>query len=385
MNRFLKVLLCIVFFTALGLPLLRLVGAKETWLKIYGWEKKAELPEFTWQNLTNRTFQSVSTDEFAKEFFMRKFYLKTALQLRDWLNFKQFHYGYSGSIVEGRDGILFETPYTKYHLESPRAFDRKKYTSVFKLLHEIDDWCATNGADFVYVLIPDKSQVYEDYYPKYMTTIWDYSEHDVQSQMEEFCKEEGIKTFNAVRFLKEQRKLTDKWLYPPSGTHISALGNALVAEAMLKKLDAEGRLRWKVNPFTGVTEQDHEWSVDDDLGRLLNLWDTHHLDVNVRYCPHFAQSNVVMNAGGILLLGDCYREQIGFILRDSGAFARDKVKISPRYFEAKPEHYRNIASDLKLIAMVFQSFNTGDLDKREEEIRHIFTTMKKARELYGKR
>ena len=44
-----------------------------------------------------------------------------------------------------------------------------------------------------------------------------------------------------------------------------------------------------------------------------------------------------------------------------------------------------VVGELKLFIMVFQSFNSGRLDERYEEICHIFKALKKAREMCKKK
>ena len=44
-----------------------------------------------------------------------------------------------------------------------------------------------------------------------------------------------------------------------------------------------------------------------------------------------------------------------------------------------------VVGDLKLFIMVFQSFNSGRLDERYEEIAHIFKALKQARETWEKK
>ena len=379
MVKALKVALCAVFFTTLLLPCLYLLGAKEDWIKLAGVENPTAVPALSLATFTNRQFQTAATEDFSKRFFLRKTCLKTALQIRDWLNFGQFHYGYNCSLLEGRDGVLFEKPYTAYHLERDRAADRAKYAKAISSVKAVDDFCRSIGADFVYLLVPDKSQVYPEYLPRWIGWLWDYSEHDIQAEMSRLCEEAGIKTFDGRRFLLEEKAKTDLWLFPPAGTHINALGNGLLAEALLKSLVARGRSNLKINPFLGVTPIQKEWSVDDDIGRLLNIWDTSHVDANPHYAPRFAQTNVTMNAGGAVLFGDCYRDQIAQIFKDAGLFAPDKIVRAKRKGQTAAD-FRHVIGDLKLVVMIYQSFNSGRLDGRDEEINAVLSALRAARE-----
>ena len=128
MNKFLKVLFCIVFFACLVAPALYLFGAHDNFVHLYGWEKKVTPPPLTVESFRTRQYQDAFSESYAKQFFLRRTFLKTAYQIREWMNFGLFHYGYNQSIMEGKDEFLFERPYSQFHLRCPRPAGRKKYT-----------------------------------------------------------------------------------------------------------------------------------------------------------------------------------------------------------------------------------------------------------------
>ena len=109
------------------------------------------------------------------------------------------------------------------------------------------------------------------------------------------------------------------------------------------------------------------------------------MERNVHFAPIFEQTNVTMNAGSVILMGDCYREQVAKIFQDARLFDPKKIVISKRHTGQKPEGFVPVVGELKLFIMVFQSFNSGRLDERYEEIDHIFKALKKAREMWEKR
>ena len=45
--------------------------------------------------------------------------------------------------------------------------------------------------------------------------------------------------------------------------------------------------------------------------------------------------------------------------------------------------FRNVIADLRLVVMVYQSFNTDRLDEREKEIANIFEAMRMARKKFA--
>ena len=133
MNKFLKVLFCIVFFACLAAPALYLFGAHDNFVHLFGWEKKVTPPPLTVESFRTRQYQDAFTESYAKQFFLRRTFLKTAYQIREWMNFGLFHYGYNQSIMEGKDEFLFERPYSQFHLRCPRPAGRQKYEKVLAL------------------------------------------------------------------------------------------------------------------------------------------------------------------------------------------------------------------------------------------------------------
>jgi len=379
MVKTLKLFLCVLFFAFLAVPTLYFLGAKEDFVKLAGWEKKIDIPACCVSNLMSRAFQSAFTENYAKNFFLRKTFLCTSYQLRDWANFGLFHAGYNGSIVEGKKGVLYERPYSSFHLSCPRPAGKAKYASVLKLLKEVDAYCTSNGVDFVYILMPDKQQLYPEFLPSWYDWFWDYSNYDVQGELAALCRAEGIKVYDAYRYLIDRKPDWQVCVYPPVGDHLNAYGSGLVYGGFLKEYAKMGSHKLRANPFCGVRPIVPCWLVDDDIGNLLNLWYNPRMKTNPHYEPVFETTNVTMNAGSVILFGDCFREQVARIFQDARLFDPKKVILSERHNLQKPEGFRPFVKDLKIFGMVYQSFNSGRLDQQEKEIRHVFTTLKASR------
>ena len=102
----------------------------------------------------------------------------------------------------------------------------------------------------------------------------------------------------------------------------------------------------------------------------------------MHYAPVFDATNVVMNSGGAVILGDCFREQVVKIFKESGLFAPEKVVQAKRSDQVASDS-RNVAGDLRLVLMVYQSFNSDRLDTRLDEIKGVFSALKEARLKYA--
>ena len=385
MNKFLKVLLCFVFFTSLAAPALYLFGARDNFVRLYGWEKKVAPAPLTLENFRTRKYQDTFVEAYSKQLFLRRTFLKTAYQIREWMNLGLFHYGYNQSIIEGRDEQLFERPYSQFHLRCPRPAGREKYGKVLALLKEIDAYCTSIGAEFVFATLPDKQQLYPESLPWWHQRLWNYTNYDVQGEMESICTEAGIKVYNGYRYMLDTKPKWEHCVFPPAGAHYNAYGSGLLYEGFLDAFNKIGKDKLNRNRFAGVRRIKEMWSVDDDIGNLLNIWYNPRMERNVHFAPVFEQTNTTMNAGSVILMGDCYREQVAKIFGDAHLFDPKKIVVSKRHTGQKPEGFVPVVGELRLFILVFQSFNSGRLDERYGEIEHIFKTLKKSREMWKKK
>ena len=377
MVKAMKVAYFVLVAALLAAPPLYFFGARDSWVDLAGWEKIPKVVPFTFAGYTNRTYQTSFTECFSKSFFMRRTFLRTSLQIWDAFNLRTFHHGYKRSIMDGRDGILFEKPYLKFHLEVDRSGDTRKYDSVMKKIKEVDAFCRSIGADFVFVPMADKPQAYEEYLPAWLYWFFDYSNYDTQGKLADLFRANGIKVFDASNYLLSRKKEWKTWVYPPGGTHFNAYGMGLIYEGFAGFAETNLEHRLTFNRFVGAHRAEPVWCQDDDISKLLNIWYNPSLWNNPHYAPEF-NTNVVANSGSAFLLGDCYRDQMTQIFKDAKLFDPKKIILSKRWGEQKTEDFRDIIGDLKLVVMTWQSFNTDRLNEREEEIENIFSAMREA-------
>ena len=379
MTKTFKIAFLVLFLAALVLPALRFLGVSWQPTTLVGVETPTEVPRLSRATLADRSFQNAATEDFAKHFFLREVFLKTALQLRDWMNFGEFHYGYGGSILDGRDGVLFERPYAQFHLTCPRPGGREKYAAALRTVKAFDTDCRSNGVKFVCMFFPDKLQAYPEYLPRWFDWFWDYSNYNTQGELAALLREEGVDVFDATDYLLARKRTWEAWIYPPGGTHFNAYGCGLFYNGFLEQFVDTGKYDFKATRFVRAVPKASEWYIDDDISRLLNTWYNSHLRTNVYYEPVYERTNEVRNAGSAVVLGDCYCDQVCRVFGDSGFFSRDRICHAKRFGHQTAEGFEPYVEDLRLVVLAFQSFNTGRLDEREEEIRQIFEALKTAR------
>lgn len=379
MGKICKILFCLVFFAALALPPMRFLGLTHEFTKLHGHEVPVELPALSVASLRDRTFQDAATALFARRFFLRDVCVKTAYQIREATNFGKFHYGFRATLMDGRDGVLFERPYLQFHKTCPRPGGRAKYAKALETLREIDAFCASNGAHFVAMLFPDKPQAYPEYLPGWLGWLCDYSNYDTQGEIAGLLREDGIDVFDANRYLLGRKSEWTAWVYPPAGTHFSAYGCGLFYNGFLEEFVDTGRYAFRGARFVKALPRKTAWYLDDDIGNALNIWRNTHVARNVYTEPVFEPADAVPNEGSMVVFGDCYCDQVARIFGDARFFDRKRIHKAKRYGKEKPEDLAPFVRDLKLLVLSFQSFNTGRLDERHDEIAAIYKALREAR------
>ena len=215
MNRFLKIAYLVIFFTALSLPALHFFGAKESWHKIYGAERIPALPTLTFKGFVDRSYQTTLTEHFSKAFFLRNTFYSTQRQINEFANFGLSHpAGYRGKTIEGKAfdernvGIIFEDAYAQYHLRCNRNLKPEGFDRTIALLKDFDEFCRTNGMDFVFQSVPDKLQTYPEYLPTWLRLCWNYENYPIQPLVAKVLNGKGIKTIDGLGYFNDLRKET---------------------------------------------------------------------------------------------------------------------------------------------------------------------------------
>lgn len=377
-----KFLICAVFFLVLAIPMLRFFGFKESWTTLVGTEKKVIVPSVTCKNLENRSFQSAAEEFFAKNFFMRKAALKTRNQLYEYLDFGLFHEGYGRQVVEGRDGFLFEKGYVMMYYSSYNLTE-KYYMPAIRILKELQSFCAQHEIDFVFVMAPDKAQMYAEQLPSW-ACLWDRKTEEIQSQVECFLNKHGIVNFNAFQYLADLKGKFSQTFFPISGTHWNALAAALTVDEILRMLNDHSGSAYRLSRFKGVKESKSGRYSDHDIGTLLNLWNPVQVKRNIAYTPNFSSNDFIPNCGSVLVFGDSFTLAPTLYLRDSKLFSQGCVYQADKRNPTADE-FGKMAHDLRLIMLVFQPPNTKALPFKVDRLSALLAGLKSAVSNKGER
>ena len=354
-SRMAKSVFCIAVFVMCSLPLLVFLNVKERFTDLYGFEPpKADMPPLSIRTFADRTFQKSFEDNYARNFFLRKTFLKTRNTLCDYINLSMFHEAYNHTIHEGRGNVLYEVGYLAFHLQA-RDPGMMRENPTMNLLKKAVLRFAEIGVDVVFVLTPDKVTMYPDEIPAYVNMFGELKSMDTQKAVAKFLCDHGMKAFDADGFLRDRKSKYTERMFPVAGTHWNALAVGLVVEELLQSISREGN-RYLFKRFTGVSHADAAHYEDEDIGRLLNVWHSRSVKRNVNLLPCFSPGSGKSNDGSVLVTGDSYVAQIGFMLLHGNYFDRQKIVTVDKRTLTKSER-ATLSRDLRCVMVVLNTNN----------------------------
>ena len=179
----------------------------------------------------------------------------------------------NNKVLIGKDGWLFfklENSVNDYAnsviLSSEQLKDGLDY------LKAIDEWCKKNGKEFYYVVVPDKSKIYGEYYRLVKKQRSD--RYDIGKQFTDYIKNNSdIKVIYLYDVLMKNK---DKgYLYYKHDTHWSDLGAYYGYKALMKLMNvSEKKFKFDIVPFYSREFSSFGHSSIGDLDRMIGMYST---------------------------------------------------------------------------------------------------------------
>ncbi len=222
---------------------------------------------FSWSALATGEFQRSAAARFNEQFAGREAFIRWTSEV--W--FRLFHETASpaSDVAIGPRDVLFEKGYLKeYFLERT---SKETLAPWVEKLRQLQDVCRQRGIGFVVVVSPSKVALQLEETPLAWRRYYDPRPRGYVQLLELF-REHGILFVDAHALLEAERSTSalPAPLFPKGGVHWNPRGVALVANAILRELQAQGQ---PLQPFewTGGVVSMQPKDPDDDLLRLMNL------------------------------------------------------------------------------------------------------------------
>lgn len=259
------------FYIAFVLTLLIIPWFALPQLQLSGVEIKEERPYFSLQAYWTGKFQKKFENWWNGYFGSRNTLVIIKNSIYEILNFGQFHSGYSGNILQGKNGTLYESAYVIYKFQQWNPFQVEKVAeetvSVFADLRDRLEYMEKN---FLFIMAPSKADANEENLP----ITWQYRAKHGQTSpsmsplWEKKLQDKRILFVNSLDLLAKKNMIKDS--FPGPGTHWTMLAAGRTWEEGVRKLR---NLNTGLPAVKIIGEQITKNAANDerDIADLLNI------------------------------------------------------------------------------------------------------------------
>lgn len=235
--------------------------------KLKGAVKVVSDVDFNWTNWFDGDYQTEKEKYLGNSFGWRS----TLVRANNQIHYSLFGTIRAKTVVEGRDGYLFETGYIDSYLGTNFVGKEKINEKVLKL-KAINEVFERLDKHLVVVLAAGKGTYYSQFFPER------YDDIDKRLSNYEYYAEkmaaEQIPFIDFNQHFLDIRDTTAQVLYPKSGIHWSRYGEVVVMDSLLQYFEATLE--------KDVPELKRTWVIqstplkrDNDLEKGMNLWFTY--------------------------------------------------------------------------------------------------------------
>lgn len=239
--------------------------------QLAGVERKEECPSFFLPTYWAGKFQKKFESWWNGHLGSRNTLVIIKNNIYEILNIGQFHTGYSGNILQGKDGTLYEKAYiiSKFEPYSPALVEMNAETTI-SLYTTLKNRLNYMGKQMLLVMAPSKADAREENLPMIFQYRAKYRQTppSMYPLWEKKLREKEIPYVNALDLLTKKNVLNDS--FPDTGTHWAMLAAGLTWEESVRKLRM-------VNPalpavkITGEQITASATNQERDIADLLNI------------------------------------------------------------------------------------------------------------------
>lgn len=340
-----KIKICFIVFV-LGILLIPWFNLKQA--PLVGVEANVARPEFSWKTFSNGTFQKQMEKWWTKEFGSRNTMLVAKNTIYDYLNAGKFHSGYFGSILQGKDNVLYLKEYitSKYsHYNDDNIKDIAASTT--SVLEELQACLVHMGKEFLFVMAPSKADIRPDAIPplwefraeheKMPPSLYPIWEHELQAR--------NIPYVNGCRVLDKDEYRMEA--FPDTGIHWSMYGAGLVLAHGIEALQKHGADVPSI-ALTGKKQTSNAYASERDIADLLNIWPSYKKG---RQEWTLAEYGVIPSSESIpaISVGDSFSRQLFFNVIQSGFSTADTSQNFENHLPSKEEWFELLEKSNLLI------------------------------------
>ena len=277
--------------------------------------------------LTNDKFNNKFGEQFEKWFGDRFFGRNLLLFIHDNIKYILEPNNGNGKVLIGKDGWLFYKKENGINNFANRVdLPKNELENGLKYLQDIDNWCKKNNKKFYYVIAPDKSKIYGEYYRLAKKERSD--KFGIGQQFIDFIHKNS--KIEAIYLYETLRKNKNKGLlYYKHDTHWNHLGAYFGYKTLMEKMGLTAK-NYTFKKGKGASDMDKMLSIS--VPEDKTLYNVAPLSLKT-YCKEDNDYYTCVNQSG---------EKRLFILRDSFAvslllyMSNDFNMIYAQHYTKKP-------------------------------------------------
>ncbi len=366
--RKVKIIFIVLFAVAIAAPPLGLFGLRGV-VRIAGVEPSICKPEFSVESWLGGRYLPALAKYYERQMFCRGEMLTIKNIFFELFNFGRYHAGYSGNIIQGKKGYLFEDAYLKAKYNPPTRYHTPEHTALRgATAKRLEEELAKRGIRFGFILVPNKADVCEGLVPdRYLKFSRNHNGFDVYASYESLFVEQNMTFVNGKTLCGLSNE--SGVMFPYSGTHWTVYAASLCVSDLLGKLNARHGL---LLPVPKVVSTHFEKDIDDrsdhDLEVLLNLpwWykTRHSLYIHTDF------EKLEPSPKAVFILGDSFCGQLHSVLKKSAAFSKIYLYSNKLPRQDEQEKLEAALANSAVFIMAYSSASLGR-DRVRQEMQYL--------------
>jgi hypothetical protein len=222
-------------------------------------------PAFTWNVWNDGTFQSEFDSYIEDHIGFRNFFVR----LNNQIDFGLYHKANADGVVVGKDRMVFEYDYIRAYTGGDFIGETTLDKKLNRLKFLQDYLKAQFDIDLLFILEPSKARFYPEFIPgRYLKDGITLSNYEYITQKVNDLK---IDYMDLNKYFMQMKDTSTYLLYPKYGIHWSENTMPVIADTILRKIEATRDIKLPAYKAELVIFEDSIAASDYDVGNTMNL------------------------------------------------------------------------------------------------------------------
>lgn len=233
-------------------------------MPLKGHIERVERPAFNFKDWCSGSYQTKMNNRTQSKFGFRSVFIRLKNQI-DYSFFNEIH---ARSVVEGKQGFLYEEAYINSYLGKSFIGD-EAIISKAKKIKQLQDTLVQMDKSLIIVLAAGKATFYPDYFPAEYDSV-KKTRTNYQAYREQLTNHQ-VDFIDFNNWFLQLKDTSRYLLYPKQGTHWSKYAECLVADSLINYIEQKQEIDVPNLIINGIQLQTKPRFRDKDLEDGMNL------------------------------------------------------------------------------------------------------------------